>query len=512
MKRFSLALAAALVACGSTRIVEVDRLTSRLDDDAGSSCTPGVDAADASVDASADASADVEAAQEAETEAAPLPPGVLFFDDFTGALGPEWTALDRHTDYSNQEIGCYRPANVLTAAGNLSIETRVESSSCGDATHLPSAEQYTSGAVIWSSFAFGLGTIEVRAKLAGGTGPWPAIWLHGTNCQGTFASTADDIGACHWPQPGSDEIDIVDAFGDRTHPNQAIRSTVANGTCPNVSISDMSANWHVYALTRTASSLTFKIDGATTCQLGAGQFPTGPQFLILNASMRSVVDSTLPQTTLIDYVKVTDGTDGGVAPPPEPQPEAGPEPIAEAGPDVVDAGADIVDAGSDIVDAAAEAEAEASSPRVLVGESTQWTVADSIGSGAIEAFKSTATTTGAATRLLIYLTVSGRATKLGLYTHNAGSNQPQTLLASGAFTSVSGWNTVTIPATAVTSGATYWLAVLATNGTLSFVEKSETTGLGSVSVGSGLSALPATWSASGQLRWASSGMSAYARE
>jgi hypothetical protein len=184
--------------------------------------------------------------------------------------------------------------------------------------------------------------------------------------------------------------------------------------------------------------------------------------------------------------------------------EAGPEPIAETGPEP------IVEAGPDVVDAATEA--EASTPRVLVGESTQWTVADSIGSGAIEAFRYTAAFTGSATKLAIYLSASGRATRLGLYSHNASASQPQALLASGAFTSVVGWNTVSIPTTSVTAGSMYWIAVLSTNGTANFVDRFCCSGGDSVSTPTGFTALPATWSASGQQRWASTGMSAYAQE
>src|SRR5262249_4304284 len=109
------------------------------------------------------------------------------------------------------------------------------------------------------------------------------------------------------------------------------------------------------------------------------------------------------------------------------------------------------------------------------------------------------------------LTVSGRATRLGLYSNNTSAGQPQALLASGAFTSVIGWNTVSIPATAVTAGAASWIAVLATNGPVSFVERSCCSGGGSVSTRMGFAALPATWSATGQV-FTSTGMSAYARE
>jgi beta-glucanase (GH16 family) len=162
--------------------------------------------------------------------------------------------------------------------------------------------------VQWSSFNFTYGTVEYRAKMAGGQGPWPAIWLLGWNCQQSNVLSADNTGACNWPQPGSNEIDITEILGStHTSVNQQVHSTNNNNGCTGVT-SDTSQNFHVYQLVWTSSSLVWKIDGNTTCSLSSN-IPSTPMFMIINTAVGgsggSISNSSLPQTMQVDYVKVT---------------------------------------------------------------------------------------------------------------------------------------------------------------------------------------------------------------
>jgi beta-glucanase (GH16 family) len=96
--------------------------------------------------------------------------------------------------------------------------------------------------------------------------------------------------------------------GQLTNVNQQIHSAGNNPGCQ-VGTSDVSQNWHTYGLEWTASSLVWKIDGVTTCSL-TNSIPSTPMFLIINTAMGGigggpVTNSTLPQTMLVDYVKVT---------------------------------------------------------------------------------------------------------------------------------------------------------------------------------------------------------------
>ncbi len=241
------------------------------------------------------------------TTAAAAPPAgnVIFYDDFT-ASAPDpnlWTVLDRQGDTSNSEAQCYKPANVATGSG-LTLTTKVQSITCNGTSY-----GYTSGAVIWNSFNFTYGTVEIRALMPGGTGPWPALWFLGTNCQQSFKGTADDSGACKWPQPGSDEIDMTEILhSSHSVVNQQIHSGSNNAGC-SPTTTDTSTNWHTYTMIWKAGSLEWLIDGKSTCKVTSG-VPSTPMFLIINTAIGgtgggTISAGTLPQQMKVTYVKVT---------------------------------------------------------------------------------------------------------------------------------------------------------------------------------------------------------------
>jgi plastocyanin len=151
-------------------------------------------------------------------------------------------------------------------------------------------------------------------------------------------------------------------------------------------------------------------------------------------------------------------------------------------------------------------------PTTVLGDTGIEAIRDNNSAGSAEAFQYTAPASGAANKLFVYLDATNTATQVivGLYT-SAGTN-PGTLLAQGTISApVKGaWNSVTIPATGITAGTKYWIAVLAPTGAgpIQFRDKSSG-GTSQTSSQSNLSSLPATWSP-GQT-WASSSMSAYAQ-
>ena len=224
---------------------------------------------------------------------------MLFDDEFPGSsLSSSWIALNRPGDASNSELQCYRPGNAVVSGGLLSLTTKVDSACAG--------YQYTSAMVQWRTFNFLYGTIEVRAKLAGGT-TWPAIWMLGANCQQTNITTPDNVPPCNWPSPGSDEIDITEILGsNQSQVNQQIHSSLGNPGC-RANTSDVSKNWHTYDLVWRAGSVTWKIDGVTTCT-ATQAVPSHPMFLMLNTAVGGaggpVNNSTLPQVSQFAYVRV----------------------------------------------------------------------------------------------------------------------------------------------------------------------------------------------------------------
>ncbi len=233
----------------------------------------------------------------------------IFFDDFTGSvLESAWTALNRQGDQGDGEEECYNPSQVSISNGNLVITSIAQTTTCGDRDNSPSQFPYLSGMVQWTSFNFTYGTVEFRAKMAGGQGTWPAVWMLGANCQTTSILSAENTG-CNWPQPGSDEIDITEIKGGAL---TMVWQNVISGnsgfqTCEPTATA-VSENFHVYQLVWAPGSLIWKIDGTQTCQF-ANNIPSTPMFLIINTAMGgaggSVNPSTLPQTMSIDYVKVT---------------------------------------------------------------------------------------------------------------------------------------------------------------------------------------------------------------
>ena len=160
----------------------------------------------------------------------------------------------------------------------------------------------------WASFNFLYGTIEVRAKMAAGRGPWPAVWLLGADCQASNIISANNQMGCNWPQPGSDEIDVAEIIGG--HLTSVWQNVISGGSGFQTCIApaaDVSENWHTYALEWAPGSLIWKIDGTPTCTF-TENIPSTPMFLMLNIAVGGnggpVDDSTLPQSMFVDYVKV----------------------------------------------------------------------------------------------------------------------------------------------------------------------------------------------------------------
>lgn len=223
-------------------------------------------------------------------------------DTFSSALNAtNWTVIDREGDQSNAETQCYKPANQSIVGGFLRLTMQTQSVTCN--TH---AYSWTSSMVQWKTYNFRYGTVEFAGTFAGGagsTGTWPAVWMLGVNCQDSNPITADDSGDCVWPTAGSDEIDIAEySSSARTDVNQQIHSGANNGGC-NPSLTDASANSHVYQLIWQAGDLVWKIDGVQTCHVTVG-VPSSFMFLIINVATRTT-PTGLPQSTNIDYVTIT---------------------------------------------------------------------------------------------------------------------------------------------------------------------------------------------------------------
>jgi beta-glucanase (GH16 family) len=249
---------------------------------------------------------------------------VIFFDDFTGtSLGSAWRVISRHGEYSQAETECNIPDQVRVADGSLTITTAAKPVTCGDfqtdgtVRHSFAAWPYVTGDIQWRSLAFTYGTVTVRAKLpAQATGLWPAIWLLGSNCQGTNPFTADvGYGICpDTSSPHYAEIDMVECDLDNwcqlALANNANRGS--GGTSFPLCGYPVDANFHTFALTWKPDEIAVTVDGQPTgCSFSSPTWsiPSTPMFLIIQTQTGGVGgapnDGRLPARFQVDFVRVT---------------------------------------------------------------------------------------------------------------------------------------------------------------------------------------------------------------
>jgi N,N-dimethylformamidase beta subunit-like, C-terminal/Domain of unknown function (DUF4082)/Bacterial Ig-like domain/WD domain, G-beta repeat/Bacterial Ig domain len=138
-------------------------------------------------------------------------------------------------------------------------------------------------------------------------------------------------------------------------------------------------------------------------------------------------------------------------------------------------------------------------PQTLVGETTIQSSLDSNPAGLAEAFQYTASASGTANKLYIYIDSRSSATQVvvGLYS-NTVSNNPGSLLTQATISNPTNgaWNAVTLPSANVVSGTQYWIAVLGPTGagTVKFRDAGSGNGKTQTSAEHNLTSLPATWS------------------
>jgi beta-glucanase (GH16 family) len=188
--------------------------------------------------------------------AAPLSATTVFADEFSGSAvdrarwtvytGPVYNAEEQHYTDDGETVRIVRGAEAEGAAdGALLIEAR----------HRPGAvvagrrSDFASGR-LHGRVLFRHGTVAARMKLPAGAGLWPAFWL---------------LGGGRWPATG--EIDVMENVGDPAWVSVALHGPGYSGDTPLVRRAPFPAprdatGWHEYAVTWTADSVVFRVDGA----------------------------------------------------------------------------------------------------------------------------------------------------------------------------------------------------------------------------------------------------------
>ena len=168
------------------------------------------------------------------------------------------------------------------------------------------APYLTGGVFTRGKRAFGNGRMEVRARMEGAQGAWPAIWMLPRDSR-------------HWPYGG--EIDIMERLNHRPYVYQTIHSVYADiegntAFPPNHTRAAIDPyDYNVYAVEVSDDSLSFYVNERLTfvyprlSDAGAEQFPfCQPYYLIIGMQLGGkwvgAVDATqLPVAMYVDYVR-----------------------------------------------------------------------------------------------------------------------------------------------------------------------------------------------------------------
>ncbi len=228
-------------------------------------------------------------------------PTLVWSDEFNTNGAPDsgkW-AYDTGTGsggWGNNEAQYYtsRPENVIVENGFLKIKTLKE---VYNGSNYTSARLKTQG-----KFSFKYGRVEMRAKLPAGGGTWPAFWMLG-----------DNITSVGWPSCG--EIDIMEHVGNQLnkiygslhHPGHS----GANPDGSNVTISNATTDYHIYALDWGASTIKFYVDGQLFYTFSnSSSVPFNSNFfLIVNCAIGGnfggTIDPAFTSSTYeIDYIRI----------------------------------------------------------------------------------------------------------------------------------------------------------------------------------------------------------------
>ena len=221
------------------------------------------------------------------------------FDDST-KLEKNWTKISRGgSDWNNYMSDLDELYDVRN--GNLVLKGIKN-------TVLPNdtAPYLTGGVFTKDKMTFGHGRIEVKAKLFGARGAWPAIWLLPTKDK--------------WPHGG--EIDMMERLNNDDFIYQTVHSdyTVNQGIKDNPKAGIVAYinpdNYNVYAVELFADSISFFVNDTHTFTYPrietdkSGQFPFGEKEFYLLIDMQlggqwvgAVNEQDLPTEMHIDWVR-----------------------------------------------------------------------------------------------------------------------------------------------------------------------------------------------------------------
>lgn len=230
---------------------------------------------------------------------------LIFSDEFNYTGRPDSTKweFDVGDNWANEEKQRYtdRLENARVENGELVIEARMDG---------PTQKPYSSARMRTKGPGFLYGRIEIRAKMPGGQGTWPALWML-------------PVSPIHpgpgWPDNG--EIDIVEHVG--RDPDNILGSLhtkdlnwmLGTGVTRYVPLLTAVSDYNVYVFEWTPARITMAVNGIEYLNFenpgrGYGEWPYDQHFyLIMNVALGGgfageIDDSIFPRRLSIDYVRV----------------------------------------------------------------------------------------------------------------------------------------------------------------------------------------------------------------
>lgn len=239
---------------------------------------------------------------------------LVWADEFDGKelSGKKWNVLLREQSKHN-ERQYYVPDEAYVENGCLRLRSRIRNYG---------SQRYTSGRVDTSGkFSPVYGRFEIRAKLPGGQGLWPAHWLYPQNRNWELERLmAAEVAAGRErlipeERPWYTEIDIMEFLGHERnvlygtlhyHTFQGEKKTSSGTLKGDV---DYTKDFHVYALEWEPNELRWFVDDKPIHSTNLG-IPRAPHYLILNTAVGGGWPGDPDETTVfpqyhdIDYVRV----------------------------------------------------------------------------------------------------------------------------------------------------------------------------------------------------------------
>ena len=248
----------------------------------------------------------------------PAPGALVWSDEFNGPAGTapdnsKWLHDTGGSGWGNSELQYYTDSTrnaAMDGNGNMAITARRENPD-NYTCHYGTC-QYTSARLLTAGkFSRNQGRFEARMKLPKGQGMWPAFWMLG-----------DNVFTDGWPNSG--ELDVMENVGKEPGTTwgsihgpgySGANSVNASYTLPRGQA--LGDAFHTFTVDWGPDSITWYIDGIAYSHKTKASVP-GPWafdhnfFLLLNLAVGGTwpgapdPDTALPQTMLVDYVRVYD--------------------------------------------------------------------------------------------------------------------------------------------------------------------------------------------------------------